>query len=193
LTGAALPRRGLGGLGLLLAAGCSSPEPDYHRLTAVPGRPARAAVRVVELRRVGLPGYLDRSEIVRAGPGSRLEVLRNVRWGEPLGGMVTRVLAENLAQRLPGTTVVNDAGGAIRLAADAAVETEIGRFEADPSGAVELSVQVAYRFGPGRPGFARSFRLAVPVEGQGAPAVAAAMSGAVGQLADAIAAALPPR
>lgn len=193
MNGALLPRRALGGLGLLLApAACSSPEPDYHRLVAVPGAPARAAARVVELRRVGVPGYLDRSEIVRAGPGSRLEVLRNVRWGEPLGGMVSRVLAENLAQRLPGSTVLADAG-AIRLAADATIETELQRFEADPSGAVELAAQVAFRFGPGRPGVARSFRFSVPVEGQGPPAMAAAMSGAVGRLADAIAAALPSR
>lgn len=188
---AAPRRRALGGVALLLA-GCSSPEPDYHRLTAVPGAPRRAAARVVELRRVELPGYLDRSEIVRAGPGTRLEVLRGIRWGEPLGGMVTRVLAEDLAQRLPGSTVLTDAG-AIRLGADAAVEADVQRFEADPSGAVELWAQVAFRFGPGRPGFARSFRLAVPVEGEGAPAVAAAMSVAVGRLADAIAAALPSR
>ena len=188
----ALPRRGLGGLALLLAAGCSSPEPAYHRLTAVQGAPTKTTARVIELRRVGLPGYLDRSEIVRAGPGTRLEVLRNIRWGEPLGGMATRVLVEGLAQRLPGSTVVNDAG-AIRLAPDAAVEVDIQRFEADPSGAVELAAQAAFRFGPTRPGFARTFRFAAPVEGQGAPAVAAAMSVAVGQLADAIAAALPSR
>ncbi len=187
-----LPRRALGGLGLLFVPACSSPEPDYHRLVAVPGTPARTAMRVIELRRVGVPGYLDRSEIVRAGPGSRLEVLRNVRWGEPLGGMVSRVLAEDLAQRLPGSTVLADAG-AIRLAADAAVETELQRFEADPSGAVELAAQVAFRFGPGRPGVARSFRFSVPVEGQSPSATAAAMSGAVRPMADAIASALPPR
>lgn len=192
MSGALPRRRALGGLGLLLAPACSSPEPDYHRLVAVPGNPARAAARVVELRRIGVPGYLDRSEIVRAGPGSRLEVLRNIRWGEPLGGMASRVLAEDLAQRLPGSTVLADAG-AIRLAADVTVETELQRFEADPSGAVELAAQVAFRFGPGRPGAARSFRFSVPVEGQGAPAVAAAMSGALGRLADAIAAALPSR
>jgi len=193
VNGAPPPRRALlVGPGLFLVAACSSPEPDYHRLLAVPGAPARAAARVVELRRVGVPGYLDRSEIVRAGPGSRLEVLRNVRWGEPLGGMVSRVLAEDLAQRLPGSTVLADAG-AIRLAADTAVETELQRFEADPSGAVELAAQVAFRFGPARSGTARSFRFSVTIEGQGPAAIAAAMSGAVGLLADAIAAALPPR
>jgi hypothetical protein len=149
-------------------------------------------VRVIEPRRVGAPDYLDRSEVVRAGPGSRLEALRNVRRGEPLGGMVSRVPAEDLAQRLPGSAVLADAG-ATRLAAGAAVEAELRRFEADPSGAVEPAAQVAFRLGPGRPGVARSFRFSVSVEGQGPSAIAAAMSGAVGQLADAIAAALPSR
>ena len=103
-----------------------------------------------------------------------------------------RSLWPDLAQRLPGSTVVADAG-AIRLAADATVETELQRFEADPSGAVELAAQVAFRFGPTRPGVARTFRFSVPVEGQGPSAVAAAMSGALGRLADAVAAALPSR
>jgi uncharacterized lipoprotein YmbA len=187
----AMPRRLLGGLGLVLA-GCSSPEPDYHRLTMVPGVPRRMPPRAVEVRRVGLPGYLDRSEIMRAGPGTRLEALRNMRWGEGLGGMVGRVLAEDLAQRLPGCTVFNEAGS-IALTADATIETEIQRFEAEQSGSVGLAAQVAIRSGSSRPNAARVFRVAAPVAGPGAAAVAAAMSAALGQLADGIAAALAPR
>jgi hypothetical protein len=53
------------------------------------------------------------------------------------------------------------------------------RFEADPSCAVEFAAQVAFRFGPARPGVARSFRLSIPSRGKSPPAVAAAMSGAL--------------
>ncbi len=177
-------RRGLL-LGLPLA-GCVSPEPGYYRLTPVLGVPLATGSGTVKLRRVGLPGYLDRPEIVRAGVGAKLEVLEGVRWAEPLGGMVGRVLAENLEQRLPGRVVL-DGDGALSADADLVVEVELLRFEAGPSRAIELAARVGLFAGRNRLRIARGLRATGAVEGAGAAAVAAAMSDALGCLSDQVA------
>ena len=96
----------------LALAGCASPDPELYRLVAVPGAPRAGAPRLIELRRVGVPAYLDRSQIIRAVAESRLEAL-GARWAEPFGDMVTRVLAEDLMQRLTGTTVLKLRNGLI--------------------------------------------------------------------------------
>ena len=182
-------RRDLGraalGLGALLA-GCASAEPDYYRLTPVPGAPRRTGGGTVKLRRVGLPGYLDRPEIVRAGAGGRLDVAGGARWAEPLGEMVERVLAENLGQRLPGRTVFG-AGGSLSADGDRTVEVELRRFEADAAGMVELAAQVALLLGRGGSGAPRGLRATGPVGGAGTAAVVAAMSDALGRLSDQLA------
>ncbi|WP_424139728.1 PqiC family protein [Roseomonas chloroacetimidivorans] len=189
-----LTRRGLAcgsGAGLLLA-GCASPEPAVFRLTAVPGTQRRGGPRSLELRQVGIPGYLDRPEIVRGGADFRLQVLNNERWGEPLGDLVGRVLAENLMLRLPGTTVFAE-GGALRGDSNVVVEAEILRFEAGSGGTVELLAQVAMQVRDGRGGRdLRTVRLEVPGAGPGTAALVASMSATLGRLADAIAEMVAP-
>jgi uncharacterized lipoprotein YmbA len=180
-----LPRRAL----LLLAAlaGCTSPEPTYYTLTPVPGTPRGGAPRVVELRRIGLAGYLDRADVVHGRQGVQLQLGNNERWGEPLGDMIGRVLAEDLTGRLPGTTVYS-AAGSISAEPDATVEVDIQRFDADSAGRVDLLAQVAVeRRGSHRAETARTVRLSQPAAGSATPALVMAMSGALGQLADAIA------
>lgn len=146
-----LGRRTLGsfalGLGGLLA-GCASPEPEYYRLTPVPGAPRPWGNGSVKLRRVGVPGYLDRPEIVRAGAGGRLDVMGGARWAEPLEEMLSRVLAENLRQRLPGRTVFGESS-AVSVDADAVLEVEVQRLEAVPGGSVDLTAQAGLRVGRG--------------------------------------------
>jgi uncharacterized lipoprotein YmbA len=187
----ALPRRSalLLFLGASLA-GCASAEPDYYRLSPQPSAagaapPARAP-RMVELRRVGLARYLDRSEIVRGGGGAKLEVLEGERWAEPLGDMLGRVLAENLTLRLPGSTVFVESS-ALSLQGEVTVEVEILRFEADAAGAVTLSAQLALRpEGRAERRPARAFTTSAPVSGTGTAALVSAMNTALAALADAV-------
>ncbi|MFT8246694.1 membrane integrity-associated transporter subunit PqiC [Roseomonas sp. BN140053] len=189
-----LSRRGLcGGLGAAaLLAGCASPEPALFRLVAVPGTVRRGGPRSIELRRVGVPGYLDRPEIIRGGASARLEVLPNERWGEPLGDLLGRVLAENLTLRLPGSTVFAE-GGALRGDGELVVEVEVQRFEAGPAGTVELLAQVALRpRGNSARRDLRTLRLDGPVAGTDTAALVSAMSAVLGRLADALAAAIAP-
>jgi uncharacterized lipoprotein YmbA len=178
---------------VLLLACCSSAEPSYFTLAAVRGSPQRGGPALVELRRPGLAGYLDRPEIVRANAQYQLHVASGERWGEPFGDMVSRVLAEDLNSRLPGTSVFTSSG-AISVSAEATVEIDVQRFDADPSGQVQLLAQVAVSRGRrGADAKARAIRVTVTPAGPGTADYVAAMSNALGQAADQIAAMLRGR
>lgn len=179
-------------------AGCASPGPAYYRLSAQAGPTLPGRGRQVQLRRVGIPGYLDRPGLVRAREGGRLDVADVESWPEPFGDMVTRVLAENLALRLPGDSVAAE-GGALRIPASILAEVQIQRFEAGPDGVVELLAQAAVRPRNQDAAASRTLRFRVPsgVQGAGVPGagakgpdaagVVAAMDQALGQLADSLA------
>lgn len=178
-------------LPLLPLAACASPEPALYRLTPVPGATRTGGgAGSIELRRIGVPGYLDRNAIVRAGAGARIEVLEGARWAEPLDTMVGRAMAENLAQRLPGRTVLSE-DSALRVDGDTVVELDLRRFEATGAGVVELTAQAALRRLEGeRLRDARTIRVSAPVPDAGVPGVAQGMSAALGLLADELAALL---
>ena len=172
------------------ASACASAEPSYFTLAAVPGPTRRGGPAQVELRRPGLAGYLDRPEIVRSSSPYSLRVIGAERWGEPLGDLFARILAEDLNNRLPGSSVFTSTGS-ITAEADATVEMDIQRFDADPSGQVVLLAQVAVSRGRARASAAtRVVRLTVQPAGPGTASLVAAMSTALGQLADALAAML---
>ena len=57
-----------------------------------------------------------------------MDVLSNEWWGEPLDTMMSRILVQELNQRLPGSTVYGD-NGAISTPADATVEINLQRFD----------------------------------------------------------------
>jgi len=180
-------RRGilLGVLGLLGA--CRSPEPVLYTLLPVQGTVRRGAPRSVTVREVGLARYLDRLQIVRSAAEYRLEVSGNDWWGESLETMLTRVLVENLAQRLPQANVVAS-GGAISTPADATVEVNLQRLGLTDPATLVLTAQVAVTYRESRRrNSARTETITVPVEGEGTPAFVAAASTAVGRLADTLA------
>ncbi len=172
-------------MGLLLVS-CSSANPALYTLDAPTGPVRRGGPRMIELRTVGLARYLERNQIVRSSENFRFDVLPNDWWGEPLDAMTGRVLARALAQRLPGSTVYLESG-AISAAPDATVQVNLQRLDQDLSGAVRLAAQFAVIR---RVTDTRTFTVNVPVTGGSVPALVAAMSEAMGNLADQIAAAL---
>ena len=185
-------RRGAGTLAAALAAACRSPEPALYTLQPIPAlRPAPRAPRTVVVRQVSLARYLDRQSIVRSAEGYRLEVSENDWWGEPLDAMVTRVLVENLAQRLPGSTVFGS-GGAISTPAEGVVEVDVQRLGLTDPTKLTLTAQVAVTLRqPRRREATRTETIAVPLDAGGdTRAFVAAASLAVGRLADSIAALL---
>ena len=171
---------------LLLAAlplACTSPNPALYVLAPVPGQVHPGKPRNIAVRAVSLARYLERSQIVRSSEGYRLDVLSNEWWGEPLDALINRTLVEELTQRLPGSTVYAD-NGAISTPADATVEINIQRFDLEHSGAVLLLAQIAVR---GRTTLSRGVTVRVTPTDLTTRALVAAMSSAVGQLADQIA------
>ncbi len=173
-------------------AGCASPNPNLFTLAAVPGAAQPAGARSIELRRVGLAGYLDRPEIVRSDVQYRLQVSGTDRWGEPMGSMLDRVFTEDLVQRLPGTSVFTEAG-AISTRPDLVLEVDVQRLDSDASGDVVLLAQVAIQHQDAeRTAAATEVRLTIhPASGR-TPDLVAAMSTVLGQFADEVARKLTP-
>ena len=167
-------------------AACTSPDPVLYTLAPAAGAVHGGGPRVVLLQQIAIAHFLERSQIVRSSENYRLDVMSNDWWGEPLGAMLSRVLIEELSQRLPQSTVIAD-NGAVSARPDATIELNIQRLDEDASGNVILQAQVAVRFtGQGQPTL-RSFRFSVPPATPGVPGEVAAISAAVGRLADGIA------
>jgi uncharacterized protein len=171
-----------------LLASCASPNPTLYMLSTIPGSSVPGAPRTVVVRQIGLARYLERSQIVRSSEGNRLDVLSGDWWGEPLGAMMSRVVVEDLAQRMPGANVFGE-NGAISADADATIEINIQRMDADQAGAVVLVAQFAVLLSDSTvASMQRSERYRVVPASNDTGGLVSAMSIALGQLSDGIAA-----
>jgi uncharacterized lipoprotein YmbA len=168
---------------------CSSPNPTLYVLAPVNGTTRGGAPRTVTLRAIAIAHYLERSQIVRSSEAYRMDMLSNEWWGEPLDTMISRILVQELNQRLPGSTVYSD-NGAISTPSDATVEINLQRFDLDSQGELLLAAQVAV---DGRVSASRGVAFTVRPAASTTPALVAAMSEATGRLADTITLMLAPR
>lgn len=170
-------------------AACSSPAPVLYAITPVQGAVQSGSPRIVLLRQIGLARYLDRPEIVASTQSSRMEVMSNDWWGEPLGPMLSRVLTEELGQRLPQSMVISETG-AVSASPDATIELNIRRLDKDAAGSVVLQAQAGVTFkGRAAPAL-RSFQFVKAPTAPGVAGQVAAASAAIGELADGLAAML---
>jgi uncharacterized protein len=167
-------------------AGCSSPDPVLYTIATTPGPVQARGPRVVLVQQVATAHFLERSQIVRSSENYRLDVMSNDWWGEPLAPMLNRVLVEELGERLPQSTVIAE-NGAVSARPDATVEVNIQRLDEDSAGSLVLQAQVAVRATGQIQPVLRSFRVSVPPPAPGVPGEVAAISTAVGRLADGIA------
>ena len=170
----------------LLAAACSSPDPVYYTIATRPGPALPGGPKVVMIKDIGLASYLDRREIVRSAESYTLDIRANSWWGEPLGGLLGRVVVVELTQRLPGTTVYGESG-AITADYNASVGINIQRLDADKANNLILVAQVAVEFNRPRRMTARTFSITKPMATPDTPGLVAAISDAVGELSDGIA------
>jgi hypothetical protein len=174
------------GAAILALAGCTSPDPTLYTLAPAPGQTVTTKLRTIEVRKPGLAGYLDRSDIVLKYDAYKLTTNSQQRWGEPLGDMIGRVLTQDLTERLPGAGVF-DQSGAITAYPDARLEVDILNFDPGASGEVTLNAAYALESGTGHhPIASRHVSLTAPSFGSAA-SLAATMSLLLGQLADQIA------
>jgi uncharacterized protein len=167
-------------------AACSSPNPTLYTVGPVDGSVRSGGPKVILLQQIGLARYLERSQIVRSSENYRLDVQSNDWWGEPLGAMLSRVLVDELSQRLPQSTVLAESG-AVSSPADATIELNVQRLDVDSTGNLVLQAQTSVNFKGRKAPVLQSYRFSVPPQAPNVPAEVAAISAAVGQLADGLA------
>ena len=177
-------------LALMMVLGaCSAPPPVLYSIAPVEGTPQSGGPKIILLQQIALARYLERSQIVRSSENYQLDVMANDWWGEPLGAMLNRVLVEELGQRLPQSVVLSE-NGAVSSPADATIELNLRRLDEDANGNLILTAQAGVNFKGQHAPVLRSFRFSVQPKASGVPGEVAAISAAVGQLADGLASVL---
>jgi uncharacterized lipoprotein YmbA len=165
---------------------CSAPPPVLYSIAPVQGAAQPGGPKIVLLLQIGLARYLERSQIVLSSENYRLDVMTNDWWGESLGAMLSRVLVEELGQRLPQSVVLSE-NGTVSSPADATIELNLRRLDEDAAGNLVLTAQVGVTFKGRQTPALRSFHFTVQPSAPGVPGEVAAISSAVGQLADGLA------
>jgi uncharacterized lipoprotein YmbA len=133
-----------------LAACAGAPErfftlrPAAAPTAAVAGRSAAGFTVVVGP--VSVPAWLDRPQWVLRDGDTRLQILEQQRWAQPLGSDIAQAIADqlNLAAPAPGMVAVADAGAMPLARAPALrVQVDVLRFEsmATPAAAIDDSLQ----------------------------------------------------
>lgn len=179
---------------LSLLGACASAPSHFYTLGQVPPAGAQVAGRAlhppIEVGQVPIPAVLDRNEIVIAAAGDRLDLAGQDRWGAPLGQLIRVALTEDLSSRLPPGSVLPP--GAIAPNGGLRVLTlNIQRFIGDSTGLVRLDASWSL-IRAGSSDVLRSGRAMIQVQAASAKteAIVPAMSRAIGELADQIAATL---
>ncbi|HTI88434.1 MAG TPA: PqiC family protein [Alphaproteobacteria bacterium] len=179
---------------VLALAGCAgqSTPSRYYVLSATGAdtdrRPEGPAISVGP---VTLAKYLDRPQIVTRPTPNQLDVAEFDRWGGRLEDNVAQVLAEDLGRRL-GTARVTTFPPEPIGRTDARVGVTIAQFERVASGDVVLDARWRLQRLGGEP-VIDTVHIVKRVSGSGYAATVAAMSDALGDLSDRIAAALSGR
>jgi uncharacterized lipoprotein YmbA len=186
-------RRAALGLCLALAAsGCAdTPTTSFYTLSpamvAGAATMAREPARVIAIGPVTLPDYLDRPQIVTRDSAYAITLAPFDQWAGPITDMVPRVLVENVAQALPDDRVVRFPQVSSQAFAYR-VSVDINRFDVDKAGTATLIArwQVYDRAGKAAP-LINDEVFVRPSVGTTYEAYAAAMSGALADLASRIA------
>jgi hypothetical protein len=178
----------------LMLAGCgASDHSRFYVLTEHPALVARsvaaAPTTTIALGAVKLPAALDRPQMARRLNSDEISYSEYDRWAGPLDDMVRRVLIADLEGRLPPGMILIDNNPA--SPASLTIAVDVLRLDADAAGQVTLKArwQMLDRSGS-LVGIPRDAMIVKPGSGRDAEAVAAAMSGAVADLAAQIAASL---
>jgi uncharacterized protein len=171
---------------IVALAACSSPNPALYTIAPVAGPEQNAGPKVVLLQQVAVERYLERLQIVRSSESYRLDVMSNDWWGEPLAAMLGRVLVGELGQRLPRSVVFSESG-AVSAQPDATIAVNIQRLDEDAAGSLVLQAQVSVIFKARGTPTLRGFHFSVTPPTPDVSGEVAAISTAVGRLADGIA------
>jgi uncharacterized lipoprotein YmbA len=179
---------------LLLLAACSgTPPTQFYTLSnmQLPPRDAATPKTTVGVGPVVLPDYLDRPQIVTRASGNRMMLANFSSWVEPIKGMFTRVLVQNLSSLLATENVVA-LPQRRPTPLDYQVEVDVMRFDADLKSRAVLDAQwrVFGKNGDRLLDEGRSTIVEPAAQPDSYEAVVAAMSSALGQMSAEIASAI---
>jgi uncharacterized lipoprotein YmbA len=171
-------------------SGCRSITAPVSFYTLPPLDPGAVATAVddnrpaltVGIQPVTLPGYLNRSEMVRRSGANRLEIASQQRWADYLDRMVQETLAENLQLLMPRDQVVKapwPAGVKPEVTVDYQFQELIGA--SDGTMRMRVVWTLARRSGD-PPAQSQRMSLTEPMPGSGFDALAAAHSRALAAL-----------
>jgi uncharacterized lipoprotein YmbA len=165
----------------------------YYTLTEAPASGRRSVpdnMVPIRLDRVTIPTELDRSQIVRRLDPTQLQIVEGDRWAAPLDETIRRVLSDDLAARLGPGTVANPNEPSIGEKRQT-LTVDISEFYGDPTCAVTLRAAWTLKQSDSKSVHGtEETRAAADGACAGASTIPAAMSQALGQLSDRIAAAL---
>jgi len=193
--------RAFAGLFLIaLASGCAttSRPVDFYTLSSVTsetGEPPAANCRdvVIGIGPVLWPRYLDRPQIVTRLSANRISFDEFHRWAGPLEEDFTRVLIDDLSQRLQTDYVIRYPGK-LAYKPRYRVQIHIDQFDGKPGEAVTLKAAWSVvDQGGGKDTALHNATLRVPTAGEGYEPMVAAASAAVAELGRQIAAELSAR
>jgi hypothetical protein len=173
---------------LLAVSGCgSSPKTQFYTLVPVGSAhapPSSLRGRPLQVGHVDLPGTLDRTAPVTQGPGTQVDVSETDRWAAPIDELLQRALTDDLRARLGSASVLAPGEPTPKAGAREVVLT-VQRFIADATGLVVLQADWTIAAGsPSKPGPIHHVQIQAQASNTGGGAVAAAMSQALGTLAD---------
>ena len=170
-----------------------APQPDqskFFTLSPIDTPAAQAPVPIVlGLGPINMPSYLDRNSVVLRNGPNEMDVSAIDRWAEPLTTDFSRTLTEDLTRELSPRQIIQFPWYLPSLP-DYQVEIYVYRFEADTNGTAVLSGKWTIRNPADRKVLRSSdMNITQPVA-KGDGGGAAALSRALGQLSDEIAAAI---
>jgi len=158
-----------------------------HLLEAtIPDRRITGSSPTIAIARPALPSYLDREQLVSRSGNGQLQMNSYHLWAEPLDAAISRVTATNLG-RLTNSLNIQPVESFVTLDYQSLLEIRISRFEADASGQVVLECTWKLQPVTGRIANTRSFTTTVPVSAADSAITAAALTGRVTAMNEALA------
>ena len=128
---------------LLVVAACAETQPSRFYMLSGMGAPMSEAVDegerelVIGLGPITLPRYLDRPQIVTRTSPNKMELAEFDKWAEPLGDVISRVMAENVSALLATRHVVILPQRRSRKT-DYQVQIDVTQFDTEVSGKTVL-------------------------------------------------------
>lgn len=152
---------------LVVLTGCSALQPVkdlavHHVLEAmVPDRTLSSETPAIAVKRISLPGYLDRLQLVTRADGE-LVLSELDLWGEPLDAAIARVTASNLS-RLTGSMNIQPVQNYTTLDYTMLLELKVAQFEADAAN--QMILQGTWKLQPvnGKDVRTHFYRIQVPI------------------------------